>query len=382
VRRIYLDHNATTPLREEARAAMRDALDRFGNPSSVHAEGAEARAALERARGQVVAALGAPPESVVFTSSATEANNTILRSAVGRAPAHGDTIVTCSTEHPSVLETSEELREAGLRVTVLPVDGDGRLDPAELAAALDDRALLVSIMWANNETGVVHPIPELARVAAERGVPFHTDAVQALGKLPLDLPAAGVSYASFSAHKLGGPKGIGALWARPGERFEPLLRGGPQERRRRAGTENVIGIVGFGAACAAAAADLEPRAGRLGRLRDLLWSAIEAKVPRASWNGAAAETLPHVLNVAFEGADSEALVASLDLEGIAVAAGAACASGSLEPSHVLLAMGIAPALGRGAIRFSLGVGTEEADVERVIDLLPGIVERVRAESPA
>jgi cysteine desulfurase len=288
-------------------------------------------------------------------------------------------VVTCSTEHPSVLETAEELREQGLRVSVLPVAPDGRLDPERFAAALDSATLIASVMWANNETGVVQPIPELARIAAERGAVFHTDAVQALGKVRLDLPSLPIEFASFSAHKLGGPKGVGALYVRAGSRFKSLLRGGPQERRRRAGTENVPGIVGFGAACAAAARDLEERAGRLGALRDRLWEGIEARIPDAHAHGAREHRLSHVLSVSFAGSDGEALVQALDLEGIAVAAGAACASGSLEPSHVLLAMGVAPEIGGGAIRISLGFDTRPSDIDRLLEVLPGIVERVRKE---
>jgi cysteine desulfurase len=378
--RIYLDHNATTPLRPEAVEAMtRVLVSDFGNPSSVHWAGAAARTAVDRARAEVAGLLGADPECVVFTSGATEASNTILRHAADRGPRHSDHVVTCSTEHPSVLETAEELREQGLRVSVLPVAPDGRLDPERFAAALDSATLIASVMWANNETGVVQPIPELARIAAERGAVFHTDAVQALGKVRLDLPSLPIEFASFSAHKLGGPKGVGALYVRAGSRFKSLLRGGPQERRRRAGTENVPGIVGFGAACAAAARDLEERAGRLGALRDRLWEGIEAQIPDAHAHGAREHRLSHVLSVSFAGSDGEALVQALDLEGIAVAAGAACASGSLEPSHVLLAMGVAPEIGGGAIRISLGFDTRPSDIDRLLEVLPGIVERVRKE---
>jgi cysteine desulfurase len=378
--RIYLDHNATTPLRPEAVEAMtRVLVSDFGNPSSVHWAGDAARAAVDRARGEVARLLGGDPECVVFTSGATEASNTVLRHTAERAPRHGDHVVTCATEHPSVLETAEDLREQGLRVSVLPVGRDGRLDPDRFAAALDDATLIASVMWANNETGVVQPIPELARIASERGVAFHTDAVQALGKLRIDLASLPIEFASFSAHKLGGPKGVGALYVRAGSRFKSLLKGGPQERRRRAGTENVPGIVGFGAACAAAAGDLEERGRRLGALRDRLWEGIEARIPQAHSNGSPEHRLAHVLSVSFADSDGEALVQALDLEGIAVAAGAACASGSLEPSHVLLAMGVAPEVGGGSIRISLGFDTRESDVEHLLEVLPGIVERVRKE---
>jgi len=374
--RIYLDHNATTPLRAEALAAMRDVLEHsYGNPSSAHWAGAEAREVLERARAQVSSLIGVAPERIVFTSGATESNNTVLRSAALRAPRHGNRVVTCATEHPAVLELAEGLREQGIGVDVLAVDGDGRLDPERFAAALGEDVLLASVMWVNNETGVIQPIEHLAAIAASSGVPFHTDAVQALGKLPLSLASLPIAYASFSAHKLGGPKGVGALYA--ATRFEPWLRGGPQERRRRPGTENVPGIAGFGAACAAAAADLEQRSMRLGDLRDRLWQGIVAKIPDASANGASDTRVPHTLNVSFPGADSEALVEALDLEGIAVASGAACASGSTEPSHVLLAMGIPPARSTSAIRISLGVSTRSEEIAHFLAVLPGVVERVR-----
>ena len=383
MRRVYLDHNATTPLRPEAVEAMLRVLrEDFGNPSSVHWAGAAARDELATARARVASLLRVDPETIVFTSCATEASNTVIRHAASRAPAHGEQIVTCATEHPAVLEASEALREEGLRVQVLPVDSDGRLDPERFSAALEERTLLASVMWVNNETGVIQPVPELAALASERGVPFHTDAVQALGKIALDLAAVPVDYASFSAHKLGGPKGVGALYLRPGVRLAPLLRGGPQERRRRPGTENMPGIVGFGAACAVAEADLESRSARLGALRERLWRDIEAKIPDAYQNGSTEHRVPHTLSVSFAGADGEALVAALDLDGIAVASGAACASGSTEPSHVLLAMGVAADLGAGALRFSLGFDTSEDEIERVLEVLPDLVARVRNSTAA
>jgi cysteine desulfurase len=375
---VYLDYNATAPLRADVIRAVSDVLAHaHGNPSSAHAFGAAARAALARARKQVAEALGVAADSIVFTSGATEANNTVLRHATRSAPARDVHLVTCATEHPSVLEEARALAAEGCRVTVLPVERDGRVDVERFDAALTPGTRLASVMWANNETGVIQPIAELARRAASRGVPFHSDGVQALGKLPLALAALPIDYASFSAHKLGGPKGVGALYVRPGAELVPLLRGGSQEKGRRPGTENVPGIVGFGAACEVAVSEIEPAHARHERLRERLWDGIRAVLPDAVRNGAREHTLAHTLNVSFAGASGEALVEALDLEGIAVATGAACHSGSTEPSHVLSAMGLPRELGASAIRFSLGPGIDDAAIARVLDVLPRVVARVR-----
>ncbi|MEX2206845.1 MAG: cysteine desulfurase family protein [Myxococcota bacterium] len=375
---VYLDYNATAPLRPEALRAMNDVLAHtHGNPSSTHAFGAAARAALARARKQVADALGVTADSIVFTSGATEANNTVLRQVARTLAGRDVHLVSCATEHPSVLEELRALGAEGCRVTILPVERDGRLDVSRFEAALGPSTRLASVMWANNETGVIQPIAELARAAAARGVPFHSDGVQALGKLPLALAALPVDYASFSAHKLGGPKGVGALYVRPGVELVPLLRGGSQEKGRRPGTENVPGIVGFGAACEAAGAEFEHAHARHDRLRERLWDGIRAALPDALRNGAREHTLAHTLNVSFPGASGEALVEALDLEGVAVATGAACHAGSTEPSHVLSAMGLARELGASAIRFSLGSGVDDAALARVLEVLPRVVTRVR-----
>ena len=378
---IYLDYNATAPVRPEAARAVAEALAQVhGNPSSTHAFGAAARDLLVRARREVAAAAGVPADTIVFTSGATESNNTVLFHAARRA--RGGRVVTCATEHPSVLETTRALAAHGLVTALVPVERDGRVDPERFAAALRPGDALATLMWANNETGGVQPIAELARRAAAAGVPFHTDAVQALGKLPLGLAQLPVDYASFSAHKLGGPKGVGALYVRAGASFEPLFHGGSQERGRRPGTENVPGIAGFGAACAAAGADLDAAGERHARLRERLWDGIRRALPEAVRNGAREHTLAHTLNVSFPGASGEALVEALDLEGIAVATGAACHAGSTEPSHVLSAMGLPRELGTSALRFSLGPGIGEAEIERVLAVLPELVERVRAARAA
>ncbi len=383
MRRVYLDYNATAPTRAEALAASEAAArGAFGNPSSPHRAGAAARDALERAREEVASFAGTSPARIVFTSSATEANNAVLADALARATPGRARVVVCATAHPSILEPCERLRAHGVAVTVLPVESDGRLDPARFAASLDERVQLASVQWANNETGVLQPVAELAALARERGVPFHTDAAQALGRIPVRLDELGCDFASLASHKLGGPKGIGALVCRVPESLWPLLVGGPQERGRRGGTENVPAAAGFGAACAAAARALDPETARLAALRARLEGAIRAKLEGTTVPGAEAPGLPQTLSVGFAGADGEALLMALDLAGIAVSLGSACASGSLEPSPVLLAMGVAPALARASLRFSLGHATREDEIEHVFDVLPLVVERVRAESRA
>jgi len=378
MRDVYLDYNATSPVRPEAQREISHVLSHVhGNPSSTHAFGAEARAVLAGARSKVADALGVAPDAIVFTSGATEANNMVVRQAALGAPGPETHLVTCATEHPSVLEPVRSLAASGCRVTILPVERDGRLDADRFEAALSPDTRLASVMWANNETGVIQPIAELARRAAAKSVPFHTDAVQALGKLPLALSRLPVTYASFSAHKLGGPKGVGALYVRQGAELAPLLCGGSQEKGRRPGTENVPGIAGFGAACAAAQAELESAHARHERLRERLWDGIRRALPDAVRNGAPEHSLAHTLNVSFTGASGEALVEALDLEGIAVATGAACHAGSTEPSHVLSAMGLPPELGASAIRFSLGPGTDDEAIARVLAVLPAVVARVR-----
>ena len=375
---IYLDHNAGAPLRPEALRALSAAhAQLFGNASSAHSFGAEARAARSRARRQVATLAGVAPETLVFTSGATESNNTVLCQVA--AGAH---VVVSATEHPSVLEALAALRARGVRVTAVPVVRDGRLDPARFAAALEPGTALASVQTANHETGVLQPIAELAAAAAERGVPFHTDAAQALGKTALELASLPVDYASFSAHKLGGPKGAGALYVRSGAPLAPLLRGGAQERGRRAGTENVPAIAGFGAACEAARAELAESSARLARLRDSLWVGLARAVPDAVRNGTPEHVLPHVLDVSLPGASGEALVEALDLEGIAASTGSACHSGSTEPSPVLLAMGVPEALARAALRFSLGPSNDAAQIEYVLARLPALIERVRRSRAA
>jgi cysteine desulfurase len=378
--RVYLDHNATTPVREEAIAAIESALRRaWGNPSSVHAEGGAARACVERAREEVAALLGAEPGEVVFTAGATESNNQVLQGLLHRGGAPGS-VVSSAAEHPSVEAPLEALEAAGWRVIRVPVDGEGLLDPDTVVAALAPDTALVSLLWGNNETGVVQPMEAIAPRVRERGVPLHVDATQCVGKQPVDLRRVPADLLSLSAHKLGGPKGVGCLVARGGRAPASLLLGGPQERRRRGGTENVPGIAGLGAACALAARELPERIARHAALRDRLWNGIRAKIPGVRRNGSAERSLCNTLNVELAGAAAEVLVQALDLEGIAASTGAACASGSLHPSAVLEAMGRSPAEARSALRFSVGHGVDEAAIDRVLEVLPGLVARARAEA--
>lgn len=348
-------------------------LEEFGNPSSVALEGARARALVEAAREDVARLLGAAPDHVRFTSGATEANNTLLFGLL----APGDHVVTTQVEHPSVSAPLEALAMRGVSVDRIAPDTDGCVPLAALEAAIRPETRLVCVIWANNETGAIQPIPELAALCRARGLWLHADATQAIGKLPVDLAAVPVDSIASSAHKLGGPKGIGALIAREQKAIRPLLVGGGQERGLRGGTENVIGIAGYGAACRAVAAEGPARERALRTLRDRLWQGIEQSIAGVHWNGAPATTLPNTLNVEFEGVAGEVLLQALDLEGIAVSAGAACHSGSVEPSKILLAMGRTPEQARASLRFSVGQGVDAGQIERVIERLCALVPRIR-----
>lgn len=361
--RIYLDHNATTPLRPEVVDAMAAALrDVWGNPSSVHEEGARARAAIDTARAQVAALVGARSEEVIFTAGATEANNALVSSVEGR-------LVTSAAEHPSVHEPGVERETAGLLVVRIGVDAEGRLDLDALEAAVAGGAGLVSLVWANNETGVVQPIDEVARRIDGRA-PLHVDATQALGKIPVDGPW---DFLSASAHKLNGPKGVGCLVARRAVR--PLLWGGGQERGLRGGTENVAGIVGFGVACELAHKELPERAAAYAALRDRLWRALSG-IPGARRNGDPGAMLPNTLSVEFPGVEGDALVQALDVEGVAVSAGAACHAGAVSASRVLLAMGRSPEQALATLRFSVGLGNDAAQIDEAAARVGAVLERL------
>jgi cysteine desulfurase len=381
MRRIYMDHNATTPLREEVLEAMLPYLrEEFGNASSLHSFGTRTRKAIEAAREKLAAALGAQPREIIFTGCGTESDNQAIKGVVAANRSKGDHIITSCIEHKAVLETCQYLEQQGLHVTYLPVDRYGMLDPDAVAEAITDQTLMVSVMFANNEVGTIQPIAEIAKVCRQRGVLFHTDAVQAVGKLPLDVTKLGVDLLSLSAHKFHGPKGVGALYVRQGVQVEPLLHGGHQEQGRRAATENVAGIVGMGKAIELQLEEMEAEAERLTELREQLYAGLAARVDHLYRNGHPTQCLPGTLNLSFEYIEGEAIIMGLDLAGVAVSSGSACTSAELSPSHVLLAMGIQPTMAQGSIRLSLGRGNSEADVDYVLETLPPIVKRLRAMS--
>ena len=377
--RIYLDFNAGAPLRPGAREAMLPFLGLAGNASSAHREGARARAAVEEARGHVAALIGARPAEIVFTSGATEANNLALRGVV-RPPAR---LVTTAIEHASVLETARALEADGAPCTVVSVDGEGCVSAADVVAACVPGTALASLGLANGEVGSVAPVAAVAAALRGRGVRLHSDAVQGTGRLPIDVHALGVDLLSLSAHKLGGPAGVGALWVRRDVDLHPQLTGGPQERGRRAGTENVAGLVGFGEAARLARLELAATAAYCATLGDRLAAGIRTRLPDARVNGPSGwPRLPNTLNVTVPGCSGESLVVLLDLAGIAVSAGSACAAGAAEPSHVLLAMGRDRETARSALRVSVGATTTVADVDRLLAVLPEVAAQVRRGAAA
>ncbi|MGC8960150.1 MAG: cysteine desulfurase NifS [Chloroflexia bacterium] len=378
---IYLDHAATTPLDPRVLEAMLPYLtERFGNPSSIHRLGREARRALDEARQSVAEVLNASPQEIIFTSSGTEADNLALQGVAQalRLAGKGSHIITSAIEHHAVLHTCDALERSGFQVTRLPVDGHGLVHPEVLAEAIRPDTVLVSIMYANNEVGTVEPIPELAEEAHRRGVYFHTDAVQAGGALPLDVEALGVDLLSLSAHKFYGPRGIGVLYVRRGVPLLPQIHGGGQERGRRAGTENVAGIVGLAAALRLAQAERGAYNAHCIRLRDRLIAGLLERVPRARLNGHPTRRLPNNVHFCFEHVDGESLLVRLDQQGICASGGSACTAGALEPSHVLVAMGVPPEMARGALRLTVGRQNTPEQIERVLELLPPIIEALRA----
>lgn len=382
MRRVYLDHNATTPLAPEVLRAMTPYLtEEFGNASSIHSVGQRARAGVEQARSQVAALLGAREKEIVFTSGGTEADNLAIRGVVGASQRARKHVITSAIEHHAVLNTCQALEAEGVSISYVPVSRGGLVDPEEVRRALTPDTVLITIMHANNELGTVQPIAEIAAIAREHKIPFHTDAVQAVGKLPLDVNELGVDLLSLSAHKFYGPKGVGALYIRRNLPLKPLLFGGHHERDRRPGTENVAGIVGLGAAAELATAHLKNEASRLAALRDELEARLLDRVPHAGFNGDRARRTPNTTNLYFDFVEGEPLVIALDLKGIAVSTGAACSSGAVEPSHVLTAIGLPAERARASLRFSLGRSTTRDDIDYVGEVLPAVVEHLRELSP-
>ena len=380
---VYMDYNATTPLRPEVKELMVKALDVFANASSMHEAGRRARAEIEKARASVAAIVGAAdPSSVYFTSGGSESNNTVFMTMydLGRRNPARRKMITTSIEHPCVMNSAAWLESEGFPVVYLPVDSFGRVDMDAYRKELGPDTLLVSVMAANNEIGTIEDVGAIAKLAKAAGALVHTDATQAVGKIPVSVEEWGVDYLTLSCHKIYGPKGIGALYVRPRAPIVPLIRGGHQENGVRAGTYNNLGIMGFGKAAELALSDLPEFSARVGSLRARLRDGLVAAIPHVKVNGHPTEVLPNTLNLSFPGAEGESILLSLDLEGIQVSTGSACASGSLEPSHVLLATGVGPGLAHGSIRFSLGKYSTGEEVDRVIRALPPIIERLRRMS--
>lgn len=376
----YLDHSATTPVIDEAREAMLDVLvNDYGNPSSVHAAGRAARALVETARERAAQAIGASPFEIVFTGGGTDADNLAIKGAAYKARGHGNHIVTTTFEHHAVLDSAEYLAHNGAEVTRVEVGPSGVVAPEEVAAAVRPSTVLVSVMTVNNEIGTIQPLAAIvdAVKAVNPNVMVHTDAVQALGNIPIDVHAWGVDLAAFSAHKVGGPKGVGALFVRSGVPLEPVLHGGGHERGMRSGTLNVPGIVGFGVAAEIAAKEVFEKADRLAPMRDRLFEGIRAEVPDVVVNGEMARRVPGNLNISIPRADGETLLLLLDGAGIACSSGSACQSGAMDPSHVLLAIGVGHDLADGSLRFTLGRTSTDDDVDAVLEVLPEIVEKAR-----
>lgn len=378
MRRVYLDSNATTAVRPEVAAAMLPALtENFGNPSSIHWFGQHAKSLMDAARKHVANLINAEPSEIVFVSGGTEADNFAIRGIAGK----GGHIITSTIEHHAVMHTCRDLEKQGVAVTWLPVSPDGVVDPEDVRRALRPDTVLITIMHANNEIGAIQPIEEIGQIAAQAGVYFHSDGVQSTGKIPVDVKKVGVHLYSISAHKIHGPKGVGALFVKKGVTLRPILTGGGHERNRRSGTENVAGIVGFGEAARLAREGLSTEMARVRELRDRLESGLKAEIDSIHVNAENAPRLPNTSNIMVDYAEGEGLVISLDLKGVAVSTGSACSSGSLEPSHVLTAIGKTPDEAHGSLRFSLSSMTTDEDIAYVVEILPGIVQRLRDLSP-
>jgi cysteine desulfurase len=382
VKRIYLDYAATTPTDPEVVKAMLPYFsDRFGNPSGIYSFGREGKAAIEEAREKIAVLLGANREEIVFTSGGTESDNFALKGVAYANQDKGNHIITSSIEHHAVIEPSKFLEKRGFRVSYLPVDKEGLVNPGDVKKAITDKTILISVMQANNEIGTIEPIREIGKIAREKEICFHTDSVQSFGCLPLNVDDLNVDLLSISGHKLYGPKGVGALYVRKGTRITSFMHGGDQERRRRASTENVPAIVGFGKAVEIAGKKMDEEAKKLVLLRGKLMKGIFEKIKHVRLNGHPLKRLPNNVNVSIEFVEGESLLLNLDLEGIAASTGSACSSSSMEASHVLLALGLSPEVAHSSLRLTLGRYTREEDIDYVLEVLPGIVKKLRSMSP-
>ncbi|WP_418792281.1 cysteine desulfurase NifS [Phosphitispora sp. TUW77] len=380
--KIYLDHSATTRTDEDVASAMLEYMtDNFGNPSSIHSFGRSARKPVEEAREKIAQAIGAEPNEIIFTSGGTEADNLAVRGVAYANKKRGNHIITSSIEHHAVLDSCKALEREGFQVTYLPVDEYGMVNPDDVRNALTDQTILVSVMHANNEVGTIQPIKEIGAVARENGVFFHSDTVQSIGKIPVNVNELNIDLLSVSAHKFYGPKGIGCLYMRKGVRMLPISFGGSQERKRRPGTLNVPGIIGFGLAIEKAVKSQPEQASSQALLRDKLIKELTNKIDYVKLNGHPTERLPNNVNLSFQFIEGESLLLSLDMKGIAASSGSACTSGSLDPSHVLLALGLSHEIAHGSLRLTLGKDNTEAEIDYVIQVLPEIVEKLRAMSP-
>jgi len=382
MKRIYLDYAATTPTHPQVMKAMLPYFTEvFGNPSGLYSYGQEAKGAIEEARVKIAALVGAQDKEIVFTAGGTEADNFALKGVAFANQNKGNHIITSSIEHHAVIEAGKFLEEIGFNVSYLPVDEYGLVDPDDVRKAITDKTILISVMYANNEVGTIEPIAEIGKIAKEAGIYFHTDAVQAVGHIPIDVNKLGVDLLSMSAYKLYGPKGVGALYIKEGTKLVSFVHGGEQERGRRASTENVPGIVGFGMAAKLAHQEMSEESERLTCLRDKLIKDLQERIDHVRLNGHPVNRLPNNVNVSFDFIEGESVLLNLDIEGICVSTGSACSSLSLEPSHVLLAMGLSNEQARGSLRLSLGKWTNEGEIDRVIEVLPRIVAKLRAISP-
>jgi cysteine desulfurase len=382
MKKVYLDHSATTPLRPQVLEAMLPYLrDRFGNASSIHGFGRDVKVALEEAREKVAEIIGAAPSEVFFNSGGTESDNLAIKGAAFANRKKGKHIITSQIEHHAVLESCKFLDKEGFEITYLPTDSRGLLDPEELKKALRDDTTLVSIMHVNNEVGTIQPIQELCAIAKEKGAYFHTDAVQSVGKIRINVQTLKVDMLSMSGHKMYGPKGVGALYVRKGVRITPWMHGGHHERSRRAGTENVPGIVGLARALELMSQEMDDQSRLMKNLTETFYRKLVESIPDVVLHGDSERRIPNILSLSFKGVEGESVILSLDMKGVAVASGSACTSGALEPSHVLSAMKVPPEVAQGAVRFSFGRDNTMEEVEYVLSLLPEIVQRLRSISP-